>query len=78
MQLFREYLKNRYKTLQNYNQIHATTHESFESIFPPTLFKGNRNYHSIKEMQNIIDWNDYFGESYGNLINELKQFLQLL
>jgi len=72
-QLYREFLQKRFDSIENYNQAHSTAYNSFEDIYPISIYKGRKEFKHLKNLQKIIDWFDFGIYYYCTWVNELKE-----
>ncbi len=73
--LYRDYLKDHYGTIEDYNQAHSTKYISYDNIYPIGIYNGRKSFKEIKRLQLIIDWYDFGIFYYCSWVNELKESL---
>jgi beta-galactosidase len=80
---YRQFLVERYLTIEGYNANHHTAYRSFEEIFPHRIYRSEQSLHPVQvgqpfhpaQVKSIVDWADYGVEYYCRWVNELRTAL---
>ena len=73
--MYRQFLEKIYGSIINYNKAHSTNYNSYNEIYPITIYKRRNDFTDIKLLQCIIDWHDFGIHYYSTWVNELKETL---
>jgi beta-galactosidase len=73
--LYRQFLKERYSSIDEYNETHSTNYKVYENIYPLGVYNGRKQFKDLKNLLKIIDWFDFGIHYYCDWVNELKASL---